>query len=236
MSEIDEIKRRYAWRDAATAASARKLLDQFTFLAMQERQRALLDAFRCRFPDRDPRSLTGLDVGCGGGGTLRQLFDFGFEPENIVGVELTSHRAAEARRRLPEAVRIIEGDATTVDLPNASFDVVQQWTVYTSILDDAVQEALARRMWELLRPGGIIVWYDFIYDNPNNKDVRGVSLARVRTLFPDGKLEFRRVTLAPPIGRRAVRLSPRLYSALNVFPFLRSHLLAIIAKDVTEGS
>ena len=132
MSEIDEIKRRYAWRDAATAASARKLLDQFTFLAMQERQRALLDAFRCRFPDRDPRSLTGLDVGCGGGGTLRQLFDFGFEPENIVGVELTSHRAAEARRRLPEAVRIIEGDATTVDLPNASFDVVQQWTVYTS--------------------------------------------------------------------------------------------------------
>jgi SAM-dependent methyltransferase len=231
MSEIDEIKKRYARRDAVGGASPRKFWDDFTMLAVQERERALINALQRRFAHCDARSLTGLDIGCGGGRSLLRLIELGFEPENIVGVELTANRAAEARRRLPDAVRVIEGDAVTAKLPDTGFDLIEQSTVFTSILDDSIQEALARRMWLLLRPGGVIVWYDFVYDNPGNKDVRGVLPARVRALFPEGEMTARRVTLAPPIGRPAARLSPLLYSALNTIPLLRSHLFAVIAKD-----
>ena len=55
--------------------------------------------------------------------------------------------------------------------------------------------------------------------------------ARVRALFPPGRLVTRRLTLAPPLARAAVRLHPGLYPVFNALPFLRSHLLCWIAKD-----
>ena len=48
--------------------------------------------------------------------------------------------------------------------------------VFPSILDDSFQQKLADRMWALTKPGGGILWYDFIYNNPRNPDVRGVPL------------------------------------------------------------
>lgn len=233
--EIDQIKARYARRDGQIAEAPRRLLDEFALLATHERRWSLLKALHRRFGDRDARTLTVLDVGCGGGGSLLQFIDFGFEPGNMVGIELTTDRADQARRRLPASVRVIEGDATTADFPAANFDVVHQSTVFTSILDDATQQHLARRMWELARPGGMIVWYDFVYDNPRNKDVRGVPLARVHALFPDGVLHARRVTLAPPIGRPAARLSKSLYGALSSVTLLRSHVFVTVEKNPTCG-
>jgi len=43
-------------------------------------------------------------------------------------------------------------------------------------------------------------------------------------------VQHRRVTLAPPIARMAVRLHPGLYAVLNALPLLRTHLLAWIRK------
>src|SRR5262249_26994180 len=103
--EIDAIKARYARRDTKTQETPRRLLDRFAFLASNERRRLLLDAIHRWFGDRDARSLTALDIGCGAGGTLLQYLEFGFQPERLTGVELTSHRATEARHRLPAGVR-----------------------------------------------------------------------------------------------------------------------------------
>jgi hypothetical protein len=85
-------------------------------------------------------------------------------------------------------------------------------------------------MWRWVRPGGGVLWYDFTVDNPRNPDVRGVPLARVRALFPVGRVHARRVTLAPPIARVVTRLHPALYTLLNTLPPLRTHMLAWIAK------
>jgi hypothetical protein len=103
-------------------------------------------------------------------------------------------------------------------------------TVFSSLLDAAFQQRLADAMWRWLRPGGAVLWYDFTVDNPRNPDVRGVPLARIRRLFPQGALQARRVTLAPPIARRVVRLHPALYTVFNTVPALRTHVLAWIAK------
>jgi len=85
-------------------------------------------------------------------------------------------------------------------------------------------------MWQWVRPGGGVLWYDFTFNNPSNPDVRGVQLKRVRELFPQGRISVRRVTLAPPISRRVVRIHPTMYAVFNALPLLRTHILCFIQK------
>jgi hypothetical protein len=154
--------------------------------------------------------------------------------ENLVGNELLEERAEMARRRLPEGIKILVGDAAEINLDEGPFDVVYQSTVFTSILDDGFQQKLADRMWALVKPVGGVLWYDFIFNNPRNPDVRGVPLKRIRELFPQGIMDSWRITLAPPISRRVCwlvcRIHPALYSLFNLFPFLRTHCLCWIQK------
>ena len=110
-----------------------------------------------------------------------------------------------------------------------------QSVVFSSLLDDAFQNDLAARMWSWVRPGGGVLWYDFTYDNPRNPDVRGVKVKRIRELFPQGEMTVKRVTLAPPISRRACRIHPGLYAVLNAIPLLRTHVLCWIRKAPGAG-
>ena len=197
--------------------------------ARQERERALAQMLT-RHVQRPLAELDVLEVGCGGGDNLLELIRLGCDPARLFGNELLPERAAAARLRLPAAVSVHAGDALQMPLPEASFDIVLQYTVFSSILDDAFQAQLAARMWQWLRPGGAVIWYDFTVNNPRNADVRGVPLARVRALFPQARVDARRITLAPPIARRVAGLHPQACSLFNTLPLLRTHSLAWIAK------
>ena len=116
-------------------------------------------------------------------------------------------------------------------MPDASQDLVLQATVFSSLLDDAFQQQLAGAMWRWVRPGGGVLWYDFVYDNPRNPDVRGVPLARIQALFPQGRVQAERVTLAPPLARALCRIHPGLYPVFNTVPWLRTHVLAWVRKE-----
>ncbi|GAB1390503.1 MAG: hypothetical protein AMXMBFR78_23440 [Rubrivivax sp.] len=197
--------------------------------ALQERQRALR-VLLARAGIASVEDLRLTEVGCGSGGNLLELLQLGFAPQHLQGIELLPERAQQARARLPPALRLIEGDATQADIAPASQHLVLQATVFSSLLDDAFQQRLADAMWRWLAPGGAVLWYDFTVDNPRNPDVRGVPLARLRQLFPQGRLDARRVTLAPPLARAAARLHPRLLPLLNALPLLRTHVLVRIDK------
>lgn len=227
--ELRAVAARYARR---TDNARYSILNPEVILSTQECQREMLFMFRsaCGFTAESMRQIRVVDVGCGFGGHLLNFLRFGVSPENLFGIELLPDRVAYARTRVPSAVVIHEGDASTADLPPASQDVVFQSVVFSSLLSDSFQEQLAERMWSWLRPGGGVLWYDFIYNNPNNADVRGVPLKRVRELFPNGEISTRRVTLAPPISRRVCRLHPAAYHLFNMIPWLRSHLLCWIQK------
>ena len=168
--------------------------------------------------------MTLLEIGCGAGVNLLELLYLGADPGNLYGNELLLDRVRRSRSLLPDSLSLLTGDASQLSIESASLDYVYQSTVFSSILDDDLQERLAQSAWRWLKPGGGVLWYDFVYDNPKNKDVRGVPLKRIRELFPDGHLVFKRVTLAPPISRRVCRVSPWLYNLFNSFPFLRSHV------------
>jgi len=224
--EVDAVAERYARRGSADRYS---MLRPDVWMRVQERQRALLRLFNT-LGFTDLRTLRLLEVGCGAGDNLLELLRLGFAPAHLQGAELLSERLQLARERLPQTVTLHGGDACQLGIAPGSLDIVYQSTVFSSLLDHAFQQLLADAMWRWVRPGGGVLWMDFTVDNPRNRDVRGVPLARVQQLFPQGRLQAQRVTLAPPLARLACQLHPALYTALNTLPLLRTHRLAWIAK------
>jgi SAM-dependent methyltransferase len=195
----------------------------------QELERALVDWIGTRAPGA-AADLRLREVGCGSGRNLLRFLQLGFKPENLVGNDLLEERIAAAREMLPAKVQLTSGDASRLGWPDGSFDVVFQSMMCTSILDDDLLRRACQRIWDLARPGGGVLWYDFTVDNPSNPDVRGIGLRALRGLFPAARLEARRVTLAPPLSRLVTRVHPALYGWLNLLPLLRTHVLVWMAK------
>lgn len=227
--ELQAIAQRYARRDERLAGLDRySLLRPEVWQMLHERQREMLRLLARRAGQ--PADWTLAEVGCGAGGNLMDMLRLGLMPEHLTGIELLPERLAAAQAALPERVRLLSGDASRAGIPPASQDLVLQSTVFSSILDDGLQQRLAQAMWGWLKPGGAVIWYDFIVDNPRNPDVRGVPLKRVRQLFPEARLTCRRVTLVPPLARAVCRLHPAAYTLFNSIPWLRSHVLVLIEK------
>lgn len=227
--ETESIKERYIRRSENALSDNYNPLSPSVFMSQQEKERKLIQLFR-KFRLTPLHNKALLEIGCGSGFNLLQLIRLGFSPENLMGNELLQQRYEMARKVLPEATDVILGDASVLDLPPESFDIIYQSTVFTSILDPDFQQKLADRMWLLTRPCGGILWYDFTYDNPNNPDVKGIPLKRLRELFPKAKITAWRITLAPPISRKVTKIHPNLYTLLNLLPLLRTHILCWIEK------
>ena len=225
--EVDAVRARYARR--AVADRRYHPLEPSVWCARLERERALLELLAAQGWDDLSRCRV-LEVGCGSGANLLEWLRLGAAPEHLSGIELLPERLAQARRVLPAAATLIEGDALRAAIAPASQDMVMQSTVFSSLLDDAFSQRLADAMWRWTKPGGAVLWYDFTVNNPRNPDVRGVPLARLRELFPQGRITARRVTLAPPISRLVCGVHPAAYGLFNALPWLRTHVLCWIAK------
>lgn len=223
------VRQRYSHRKSFVNDDRYSMLNPATWQLIQERQRSILKLLESRC-GRELGRLHLVEVGCGGGGNLLEMLRFGFSPSRLTGIELLAERAAQAREVLPQLLKLYTGDALQVNLPSCSQDIVYQAVVFSSLLDDDFQKRLAEKMWSWVKPGGAVLWYDFVYDNPSNADVRGVPLKRVKALFPEGRFYAKRMTLAPPIARRICQLHPALYHAFNWVPWLRTHILCWIEK------
>jgi len=198
-------------------------------IRVQERHRETLRLlFRNGY--KDLSTLRILDIGCGDGNMLRQFLQWGASPQNLAGIELRSAQV-EIARKLNHNLDIHCGNAAELPWQDASFSLVCQHTVFTSILDQSSRKQVAVEMDRVLQPGGAVLWYDFIYNNPNNPDVRGIRLGEIRELFPGYFPDSRRITLAPPIARRIPdSMLSIFYPVLAVFPLLRTHLLILLKK------
>jgi ubiquinone/menaquinone biosynthesis C-methylase UbiE len=88
-----------------------------------------------------------------------------------VGLDLHPERIAEAVHLCPKAMEIRRGNAAILEYSDESFDVVIQSTVFTSVLDINVKRQMASEMCRVLKPEGLILWYDYHVNNPWNADV-----------------------------------------------------------------
>mgnify|MGYP000450991659 CR=1 FL=1 len=170
-----------------------------------------------------------LDVGCGYGGVLRRFIDYGALPENLYGIDLLADRIETAKKLSPH-INFYLGSATELPFENEFFDIVIQFTVFTSILDYSMKQKIAKEMLRVLKPDGIIIWYDYWISKPTNPDVKGVGKQEIKKLFPNCKFEFHRITLAPPIARLLVPISWMLCELLEKIRIFNTHYLAIIKK------
>jgi ubiquinone/menaquinone biosynthesis C-methylase UbiE len=209
--------RRYSWFNAG-----------HLFL-VQERERHVL-ALLDRHGASQLEAKTILEIGCGTGYWLREFVKWGARPEHITGVELLPDRVAVARELSPARLTIECGSATQLALPDASFDVVLQSTVFSSILDPVVREQVAAEMMRVVKPDGIILWYDFFVDNPWNSDVRGVRKREIGRLFPQRRMSMRRVTLAPPLLHFLAPYSWLGCYLLGKIPWLCTHYVGVIRR------
>jgi ubiquinone/menaquinone biosynthesis C-methylase UbiE len=168
-----------------------------------------------------------LDVGCGTGQWLLEFQQWGAQASNLHGIDLLEQRVMQARQRAP-AADIQCGDASRLAWPDRSFDLVTQFTVFSSILDENMRTRIAAEMLRVVRPAGHILWYDCRYSNPSRAAVRGVSLREVERLFPDCTIRAERATLFPPLSRFVARHSWVAAALLESLPFTRTHLAALI--------
>jgi SAM-dependent methyltransferase len=175
------------------------------------------------------RSKAVADIGCGDGAWLLEFVQWGASPDALAGIDLNPERIQRAQRRLPQS-DLRTGTATELPWPDASFDLVSHFTVFSSILAPENQEAVAREMLRVTKPQGSILWFDFRFNNPRNPHVRGIGARRIRSLFPDCLIDLAPVLLAPPLARAVTGRSWAVAEILSALPLLRTHYVGLIRK------
>jgi SAM-dependent methyltransferase len=227
---LDRLRLEYVARQQRLAGndiySLYNVANLFTF---QQRQRAVLRLLGQQgFNALAQRSI--LELGCGGGGVLAEYLNYGAKSNGLHGIDLLPARLSEARQWLPQ-LPLACADGQHLPYLTGNFDLLVQYTAFSSILDDTIKARLAREMVRLLRrPGGMILWYDF-WLNPTNPQTKGIRPAEIRRLFPNCRFEFRRITLAPPLARRLVPLSWLLAALLEKLRLFNTHYLVAIRPE-----
>jgi len=225
--DLNRLRAEYAQRRQRLAGS--DLYSPFNIanlFAIQQRQRAVLNLLRQRgFNPLLGRSI--LELGCGRGGVLLEFLNYGASPESLHGIDLLPDRLKHAQQPLPH-LPLACADGQHLPYPSGAFELVLQYTAFSSILDDTVKANLAREMLRVLRrPDGLILWYDF-WLNPANPNTQGIRPAEIKRLFPNCHYEFQRITLAPPLARRLVPVSWLLAGLLEKLWLFNTHYLAAI--------
>ncbi len=228
MDELTQIKERYE-RRKNIPVDRYSIFNPATYLIEQEKERALIKLFKENklLPLEDKKIL---EIGCGTGTNLLNFLKLGFTPANIYANDLIEERLEHAKKVLPSEVKIFTGNALDLNFNDNSFDIVFQSMVFSSILDKDFKKKLADKMWNWVKPGGGILWYDFTFDNPSNPDVKGIRPKDVKEIFNHKSFYIKRLTLAPPIARAVTKIHPNLYHIFNSIYFFRTHVLIWIRK------
>jgi ubiquinone/menaquinone biosynthesis C-methylase UbiE len=229
-TEVERIRQVYEARARTVPADRYSFGNPSALFTHQQRVREVTRLLTRKgfFPLDEVRIL---DVGCGRGGWLVDFESWGAAQRNLAGIDIVPASVAHTQDRVPGA-DIRQGDGVTLPWPDASFDLVAQSTVFTSILDIEVKRQLAREMARVLAPGGGVLWWDFHRDNPRNRDVRGVARTEIQELFPGFDVSLRRITLAPPISRRLVRISWTGALVLETLRLFNTHYLGLLQERV----
>jgi len=109
-----------------------------------------------------------LDVGCGYGRTLEQLYQNGYR--NLIGFDFAEKMIERGKNQYPYLdLRVKFKD--TIDMENNSCDAVILFAVLTCIIKDHDQLDFLKDIERILKPGGILYINDFLL----NTDERNIS-------------------------------------------------------------
>lgn len=171
-----------------------------------------------------------LDVGCGWGSWLLLFMGWGARPENLCGIDILPERVETARGRLPKS-EIILGRAEKLPWGERNFDLVFQFTVFSSVPSPSNREEIGSEIWRVLKPGGYFVSFDYFVSNPANPATVGIGKKEWQRIFPEANFRFRQVGLAPPLARLVAPVSFSLAHFLEKTRILSGHYLGWTIKQ-----
>lgn len=164
-----------------------------------------------------------LDAGCGNGWWLRSLVEAGVDPKRLYGIDIQPERVTGAREAVPRA-QIAVGDARNLRFPDASFAVVLQLTLLSSLgSHKAIRESLGEGM-RVLAPGGVLLIYEPRVPNPLNRHTLLIQDSDLDAAGVTPREELS-LTVVPALARRLGKRTPDRYERLSRLRFLRTHRL-----------
>jgi SAM-dependent methyltransferase len=203
----------------------------------------------------DPADLRGegpvLYIGVGGGLEALQLAYFRRRPGGVIAIdpvkemrERARENLAEAARRnawfRPEFVRILDGAAARLPVPDGSVDLVAQNCLFNILMEDDLRGALLE-VGRVLRPGGRYSASDPVAERPLPPGLRGNHLLRARCISGCLTLkEYLDSIAGAGFGRISLR-ARRPYRLLfpDEYPELKMPLLLesveLVAEKVAAG-
>jgi SAM-dependent methyltransferase len=211
--------------------SRHSILEPGNLLMVQERERFLLGVFRRQGID-SLDTIRVFEAGCSTGYNLRLMVQWGGRPENMAGIDLDPAAADYAKAHSPE-IRVHSGSADGVPEPDGNFDLSLAFTLFSSVHDEDVAHGIARELFRMTRPGGLIIIYDMRRRNPANRQVHPIAMDDIRRWFPKCPVRARSITLAPPIARPLGHYAPWLYGPLAAIPLLRTHTMFVLRRPAT---
>lgn len=223
------LQQTYAAREQRLTGSDMYSLSNPAYLfTIQQRQRDVMKLLKREgmlpLADKDI-----LELGCGNGGVLMELLAGGANPRRLHGTDLLAGRIDQTHQLLPN-LALTCADGRQLPYADNSFDLILQFTVFSSILPHSVCYTVAEEVRRVVRPDGLILWYDF-WLNPKNKETWGIRPRQIRELFPDCRYSFYRITLAPPLARRVVPVSWTGALLLEKLKVLNTHYLVAIRPN-----
>lgn len=103
-----------------------------------------------------------LDVGCGYGRSLDELYQEGYR--DLIGMDFSAGMVQRVKLEFPYLDLRMMNDGQ-IDLPDSSVDVVLLVAVLTCIVDDSQQRALIREILRVLKPDGVLYANDFLLNS-----------------------------------------------------------------------
>jgi SAM-dependent methyltransferase len=233
--EEGRIRQVYARRDSSGKAALYHWQRQDVIYMVYRDRAVLAHALQC-LGINDLSLLHVLDVGCGSGGWLRLLLEWGASPERLHGVDLLPDRIARAQALSPAGVDWRVGNAVGLDFADSSMDLCAASTVFSSILDPAARLALAQEMARVVKPGGYIMIQDYVVSAPTNPDTVGIPQREIRRLFPAMRQRHSFKLIFPP---PLLRLLPQgllwlAHLCEVLLPFICTHRLFVLQKPLPD--
>ena len=103
-----------------------------------------------------------LDIGCGYGRTLKELYDLGYR--NLIGIDFSKEMIDRAWN-LYSYINFYVGNGNELSFDDSSIDSVILLGVLTCIPNKSNQEQLIKEIYRILKPSGILYINDFLLND-----------------------------------------------------------------------
>ena len=167
-----------------------------------------------------------LDFGCGDGRWLRTFLEFDADPNKLIGIDISDLRFGIALSINP-LITYIKIDGLILPFQSSQFELVTQFTCFSSIPNFNLRRRIANEIYRVLKPGGYIFWWDLFHTvAPLEKD----SHLDPKDYFDLPILQYE---LGPMPRLSECLRGPRLINQLitpiiDIFSYPSTHLAALV--------